>query len=29
MKLLRSFYEKDGSGEVKLLPQEPEDMWYV
>ncbi|KAJ2162286.1 Translation factor pelota [Coemansia sp. RSA 552] len=29
MKLLRRDIEKDQSGQVRLIPQEPEDMWHV
>ena len=29
MKLLKKSIEKDGHGEIKLLPQEEEDMWHI
>ncbi|CAK9866463.1 unnamed protein product [Sphagnum jensenii] len=29
MKLLRRDIARDGSGSVKLVPEEPEDMWHV
>ncbi len=29
MQLLRATFEKDGSGEVKMIPHESEDMWHA
>ncbi len=29
MKLVKKSIERDGSGEVILLPQEEEDMWHA
>jgi protein pelota len=29
MKLIKKDIEKDGHGEITLLPEEPEDMWHT
>ncbi|XP_064461379.1 protein pelota-like [Ornithodoros turicata] len=29
MKLLHKFIDKDGSGDVTVIPEEPEDMWHA
>jgi protein pelota len=29
MKLLGRHIERDGSGYVQLMPQEPEDLWHA
>ena len=29
MKLLHSFFDRDSSGHVTLLPEEPEDLWHL
>lgn len=29
MKLLKRVFERDGSGWIELVPEEPEDMWHA
>lgn len=29
MRLLGKQIDKDGCGEVKMIPEEPEDMWHA
>jgi stalled ribosome rescue protein Dom34 len=29
MRLIFKKLEKDSSGELKMLPEDPEDMWHV